>query len=448
MSYQFSNNWPYSGTGFPSMDDHVDPVNNAYFAGLHDEIQTIEYFLGIHPQGAYKDVAERLAGFDFSVSDNYDSLVSIIQTNYDFLFLRGDNYNDAIWNTLHPDVAEDFDDVKDKLETHGHTGGTDGKQLVVPEPGTWEDISFVGTPSYLYIEQFVTGGSFSGFAYFDILYGGPVAISAGGSYITAFNTATEDFNWQPTNAPAAGNKALWTGQYGIFAMSVSPGKIVRFNPATWEEIITTLDTGDNLPRQMCEQDTNVWFPTFSSPARIIRYTPATHAHTAWVMSAGENECNACCTDGTYIWTCCNTNPVKLIKFKISDKSHIAYTLTGLLPEITYMFYYNGMVYMFSNNATPQWARFHPGILGLQRWETDWPAGVDSGCEAEGRHLLALGTGNGGYLIQFDVVNFVFYISIVIGGAGSMDGIRYTNNRVSYFQDPYQDQEAPITIIDI
>ncbi|GAI26306.1 unnamed protein product, partial [marine sediment metagenome] len=120
------------------------------------------------------------------------SLVSIIQANYDFLHLKTEDYNDAIWNTLHPDVAEDFDDVKDKLETHGHTGGTDGKQLVVPAPGVWENISFVGSPSYLDIESGVTGGSFSGFAYYDILYGSPVAISAGGSYITAFNTTTED----------------------------------------------------------------------------------------------------------------------------------------------------------------------------------------------------------------------------------------------------------------
>lgn len=448
MSYQFSNDWPYTATTFPSMDDHVDPVNNAYFSGLHEEIERIEYYFGIHPQGSYKDVAERLAGFDFSVSGNYDSLVSIIQTNYDFLYLKNEEYNDAIWNTLHPDVAEDFDDVKDKLETHGHTGGTDGKILIIPAPGLWENISFVGTPSYLYVESGVAGGSVGGFAYYDILYGSPVVISGGNTYITAFNTTTLDFNWQVAAVDPVEWRAFWTGQYGIFLGNQTPGKIIRFDPLTWEKIITTLDTGDSYLREACEQDTNVWLVTFTSPARIIRYTPSTHAHAAWVMSAGENECNAICTDGTYIWTCCNTDPVKLIKFKISDKTHTMYVLTGLKPEITYMFYHGGMVYMFSNNATPQWARFQPALVAMQRWEPNWPAGVDSGCPAEGRHLLALGTGNGGYMIQFDVENFVLYLSSVISSAGSMYGIRYTNNRVSYFWGIYKDQEAPITIIDI
>ena len=391
MSFQFANNWPYSASAFPTMLDHVDPVNNTYFAGLMTELSNIEYHLGLNP-------------------------------------------------------AEGFGDVKDKLENHGHTGGTDGKLLVIPAPGEWEDVDFVGTPSYLEIEAGVTGGSTSGFAYFDILYGGPVVITAGGSYITAFNTTTLAFNWQPTAGASADTKAIWRDPYGIFTTNESPGKVIRFNPSNWQEIITTLDAGDNFPRQICAQDSNVWFPTFTSPARLVRYTVNTHAHTAWVMSAGENECNACVFDGTYIWTCCNTDPVKLIKFKVSDKTHIAYTLTGLKPEITYMFFYDGMVYMFSDNATPQWARFNPDILGLQRWETDWPAGVDSGCWTGQNHIMTLGTGTNGYLLQFDPTNFIFHLSKVISSSGSMYGIRFANNRVSYFWGAYKDQEAPVTLL--
>jgi len=60
MGFQFTNNWPYSNTVFPSMTDHVDPVNQEYFDGLHQEIDTLESYLGIHPQGAEADVAARL----------------------------------------------------------------------------------------------------------------------------------------------------------------------------------------------------------------------------------------------------------------------------------------------------------------------------------------------------------------------------------------------------
>jgi parallel beta-helix repeat protein len=60
MSFNFSNNWPYSSTLFPSMDDHIDPVNHDYFTELHTEIQRIEYYLGLQPQGAYYNIAARL----------------------------------------------------------------------------------------------------------------------------------------------------------------------------------------------------------------------------------------------------------------------------------------------------------------------------------------------------------------------------------------------------
>lgn len=60
MGYQFTNNWPYSTTVFPSMTDHVDPVNQEYFDGLHQELDTMESYLGIHPQGAAASVAARL----------------------------------------------------------------------------------------------------------------------------------------------------------------------------------------------------------------------------------------------------------------------------------------------------------------------------------------------------------------------------------------------------
>jgi hypothetical protein len=111
-----------------------------------------------------------------------------------------------------------------------------------------------------------------------------------------------------------------------------------------------------------------------------------------------------------------------------------------------MFIHDGMIYMFSNNATPQWARFNPDILGFQRWEPAWPAGVDSGCWTGQNHMMTLGTGSNGYLLQFDPDEFVFHVSQIINGSGSMYGIRFANNKVSYFYGVYKDQEVSVALL--
>lgn len=67
MSYQFFNNWPYLATIFPTMIDHTDPINNVYFGGLHDEVKTVEDYLGLHPQGAYGTVVKRLDGMQLDI---------------------------------------------------------------------------------------------------------------------------------------------------------------------------------------------------------------------------------------------------------------------------------------------------------------------------------------------------------------------------------------------
>lgn len=60
MSFLFYNNWPYSYSVFPTMEDHIDAVNNTYFTGLHTEIENIENALGLSPEGAFDTVAQRL----------------------------------------------------------------------------------------------------------------------------------------------------------------------------------------------------------------------------------------------------------------------------------------------------------------------------------------------------------------------------------------------------
>jgi len=64
MSYQFYNNWPYSASVFPTMVDHVDPVNQTYFSGLHQEVETIEGYIGLLPEGSHGTVRARLDAKD------------------------------------------------------------------------------------------------------------------------------------------------------------------------------------------------------------------------------------------------------------------------------------------------------------------------------------------------------------------------------------------------
>ena len=68
MGYLFYNNFPYDYSIFPTMQDHVDPVCHDYFSGLHNEIQNIEYCLGLLPSGEYGNVSER---FDKILDNKY-----------------------------------------------------------------------------------------------------------------------------------------------------------------------------------------------------------------------------------------------------------------------------------------------------------------------------------------------------------------------------------------
>lgn len=60
MGYQFYNNWPYYNSVFPTMEDHVDPINHVYFTGLMTELENIENELGLDPSGSYNTVKDRL----------------------------------------------------------------------------------------------------------------------------------------------------------------------------------------------------------------------------------------------------------------------------------------------------------------------------------------------------------------------------------------------------
>jgi len=75
MGFQWFNNWPYSYSYLPSMDDHVDPVNHTFFDGMNQAIYSLQYYLGFHPQGAYANVSQRLASIESSAGKEYATFV-------------------------------------------------------------------------------------------------------------------------------------------------------------------------------------------------------------------------------------------------------------------------------------------------------------------------------------------------------------------------------------
>jgi hypothetical protein len=164
------------------------------------------------------------------------------------------------------------------------------------------------------------------------------------------------------------------------------------------------------------------------------------------MDAGENECKAICTDGTYIWTCCNTTPVKLIRFKISDKTHITFTLTGLLPEIIYMTLIDNMIYMFSDNATIQWARFDTNILAFQRFTPIFPHPFKSGAIWNDKIALMLSDGTDANIAIFKPDEMAFWVSQDLGSVGPAGWLTIANNHAVWEGDLTDniDWEAPIT----
>lgn len=414
MGFQFANNWPYLSSVFPTMIDHVDPVNQEYFEGLMSELGNIEYYLGLHPQGDYKDIAGRF---------------------------------DNIRNELGVNPEEGFDNVKDKLENHGHTGGVDGKVLTIPEPGVWEGADLVGTVERVTIEQDVHGGSYAGFAYYDLIYLGPCEVSSGPRMISSFDTTNDNHFWQPSTSPYPPRGAVFTGTYGIFSTGPDPGFIIRFNPETWEEIRTGTGANIRYPGKLVYVNGLVWGGSLNSPSVIFSYNPTTHAINEYAMDGGENEIQALCTDGTYLWACCNTDPVKLIKFKLSDQTHTTFVITGLKPDIVSMIYLDNMIYIYSDNVTVQWARFSPAINMWQRWEPDYPAPFKAGAVWGNLIVLTLAGATTQKIYMFSPSDFRWWLDDADYPTAGMNWITIANNHALWTGggsgDGYSDWEGPL-----
>ena len=77
MGYQFTNNWPYTYTVFPTMEDHIDPVNHEYFEELHTEIENIENELGLEPSASYNTVKDRLGAINEKLTELEEDIAAI-----------------------------------------------------------------------------------------------------------------------------------------------------------------------------------------------------------------------------------------------------------------------------------------------------------------------------------------------------------------------------------
>lgn len=87
------------------MEDHVDPVNNEYFTGLHQEIINIEDTLGLSPEGLFDTVKDRLDNIVLQGFNYYE-------TNYAYIVSDRNAFN----SELGTNPSGTFDTVKARLD--------------------------------------------------------------------------------------------------------------------------------------------------------------------------------------------------------------------------------------------------------------------------------------------------------------------------------------------
>lgn len=396
MGYQFSPGWPYSSTTFPSMDDHVDPVNNAYFSGLHDEIEKIEYYLGLHPQGAYGNVEERIqAGFDYTEN----------------------NYN-IVMNYLGHNVAEGFTNVKDKLETHGHTGGVDGTVLEGMDPIIWEAALSITNWVDTRIDA-TAGASAAGFAYYDLLYNGPCERDAGNASILCYNTSlSENYHQEVTSWGTQPRGTLVIDTTAYISLIGTPGLVGKFGILDWSENTINLGAGANNTGHIVELGDYLYTPCYTTPVKLVRIKKSDDSLTYYDMDSDEDNAIAICTDGTYIYFATKTTPVKIIRFNPGTGAHSTFTITDFDEEVIFMIVVNNTLYAFNDAATAQYIRMNLTTQAYQLFEPDWIGGTKNGTWWPPYILLHSYSGVIEKFIAFNPITNKAYISVNQGERGA------------------------------
>ena len=362
MSYQFVNNWPSSNTVYPTMEDHIDPVNHDYFSGLHTELVNIELALGLNP-------------------------------------------------------ADGFADIKHKLEEHDHTGGLRGALLVAPEMTSYPDCDFVS--SWIDTNEIPTEGTCRcGFNYYDLIYMGPCERDSGDRTFYVFNTLNEDvYHQAAVGVSVQPRGAIVIGDIAYLSCGSNVDKIYKFNILTWAHSEITMGSGAEYPGSFVELGDYIYTPCYTTPLKLVRIKKSDDSVTVYDMGSGDNEGFAIITDGTYIWFCCNTNPVKLIRFNPADSTHAIFTLTGFVNEVKYMYFYDNMIYIFNYRAGSQIVRFNPTTFAFQLFTPAWPNYVSNG-SFQSPYLFLVSNGALGLkVILFNLSTFVSYICTDAGAKG-------------------------------
>ena len=437
MGFQFFNNWPYSDTYFPSMDDHIDPVNNEYFTGLHTEIERIEYYLGENPQGSFLDLTERLSGFDFSTDYNYDALTS-----------RIDQEVSDINATLGPDVQRGYSHVRDKLEFHDHSGGYAGASILPSIPTLWEDTNFYATP-IPYNPGSGLGGCYCGFAYYDNAYLGPAMADSGNNMIIMFNEPTNSFSdhvLSQYTAEAYGSARIGNTMYA--GCQGAPGKVLKLVIPTWTETLITLNSGEDQPRHMIYFGGYIYFVCYTSPGKLIKFNPGDDTWSTYDFASGENEPIAICTDGTYIYTCTNTVPVKLIRYDPSGPSHTAFIIQDLNAPVWKMIKQGDFIYMFSTNADTQVCKLELSTGRASVLGKVWPTHVYSAAWWDPYIVVGIRDGSETRFVLWNPVSGISFISLNLGNIGEPYWITLIGNYALWpnFDQPRYDMAILLTYI--
>jgi len=353
MGFNWSNNFPYSATIAPSMDDHVDPVNHTYFAGLHDEIITIENVLGLEPAGSYGTVRARLDNLRSHIDDGLDD----------------------IWDHLGPDPAEGYTNVQDKLNNHDHSGGVHGAPLVEQDVLVYKNAALVANSWN--IQKDVNNGSCnSGFNYFQFIYGGPTERAAGARSLLWFNTDNETYGWRDvtlvTNQPR-GSYVL--GDIAYISVGANPGIIAEFNMSTWAEAQYTAPAGANYFSHLCHNGQYLYGACYTSPIDLIRYDPVTHTFIKRTLNAGEDKGFAIAYYNNHLYLCTDTSPVKFIKYNIPGDTWVTHNMDGITDPCTFMHVIGTTLWLFFSGATSKVVKYNLTNDRYVTYTPDWPANI-------------------------------------------------------------------------
>lgn len=294
MGFEFSNNFPYTATEFPSMIEHVDPVNHTYFSGLMTELANIENTLGLL-------------------------------------------------------VNEGFLDVKEKLEKHSHTGGVDGAPLFS---------TFMDPPLVYQAEAWKDVGSYSGascgFLMYEHVYFPPGAAHV---YMQTMDVNTgERAQWVAVSDAGGSPGCCSDGTYIYFTHVNGMLLLFKFNPA--DNSIVEYDSGETVSSygSICYLDGYIYFTARTTPAKLYKFKISNNTFSSYAFDSGQNLVTGCQTDGQLVYVGLNGTPVNILKYDPAGPSHDSIPISPVNNAIKDLIFAQGSLWLCCIGTVKQFTK--------------------------------------------------------------------------------------------